>query len=126
MHAGRRQRLRAPGQRLPPSPLQRRRAEREDLRKTIDELRDERTTHVASITRLEALPSSKDNRIRALEQFLQHLTEKLPRGEVIRLEDVLGASIVTKEAAALTLSPGAPPSRRAPCSPPPRSSPPRS
>lgn len=76
------------------------RAEREELRKTIDELRDERTSHVASITRLEALLSSKDDRIRALEHLPQDLTEKLQRGEVITLEDVLGAPIVRQEAAA--------------------------
>lgn len=75
------------------------RAEREELRKTIDELRDERTTHVASIARLEALLSSKDDRIQMLEQLLQDLTEKLQRGEPITLEDILGVR-TSQEAAA--------------------------
>lgn len=65
-------------------------AEREELRKTIEELRDDKKTHEEAVSRLESIADTKDARIRELEAILERLTEKLQRGEVVSLQDILG------------------------------------
>lgn len=66
------------------------RTEREELRRTIEELRDDKKTHEEAVNRLEHLAKTKDDRIRELEEILERLTQKLQRGEVVSLQDILG------------------------------------
>lgn len=68
------------------------RKEREELRKTLEEMRSDRVGHEQTITRLEGLLVGKDIRIRELEDLLESLTEKLRRGQVITIEDLLSTN----------------------------------
>lgn len=65
------------------------RTEREELRKTIDDLRADAKSHADAIARLTSILTSKDARIQQLETLLEALTEKLRRGEAITLADLL-------------------------------------
>lgn len=66
-------------------------AEREELRKTIDELRDENKENTVSINRLEAMLERKDGRIKELEDRRDSNVAKLQAGLVLTLGDILGS-----------------------------------
>ena len=64
--------------------------EREELRKSIDELRTTGLSKTATIDRLENLIRIKDQRISELEERQRNNVEKLQSGAVLTLSDVLG------------------------------------
>lgn len=66
------------------------RAERKELRDTIKELESTKSAQSASIEKLNGILSSKDEKIRELEDRQQTLAHKLRLGEKITLKDIFG------------------------------------
>ena len=68
-------------------------SEREELRKSIEELRTVGLEKNAAIFRLEKLVRHKDERIAELEERQRKNVEKLRDGQVLTLSDILGLDI---------------------------------
>lgn len=81
------------------------RKEREELRTTINELKQTNETNEDAIHRLEALLANKTQRIEYLESRQQLLAGKLQRGEQITLADIFGADAPNVR---ITITDGAP------------------
>ena len=67
--------------------------EREELRKSIEELRIGGMEKSAAIIRLEKLIHTKDSRIAELEERQRNNVEKLQGGQVLTLSDILGLDV---------------------------------
>lgn len=67
--------------------------EREELRKSIEELRTGGMEKSAAIIRLEKLIHTKDARIAELEERQRNNVEKLQGGQVLTLADILGLDV---------------------------------
>lgn len=69
------------------------RADRESLRETIKELREDGAAKAGTITRLQNLYDAKDARVLELETRIDRMAEKLRAGQALTLADVLGTDV---------------------------------